>query len=185
MRLRLTAGELKGRFISVPKSDLVRPTTERVRETIFNVLNNKLSFAGIKVLDIYSGSGALGFECISRGADEVHFVEKNSVIYRNLEENIKLLNLESKCKIFKMPALKFSSLKADTDYDLILADPPFFKDDIYNVVVNILINKYLRSDCFIIVERSIQTKQKDVENFKVEPFKIIGDACLYEITYSN
>jgi len=185
MRLRLTAGELKGRFISVPKSDLVRPTTERVRETIFNVLNNKLSFAGIKVLDIYSGSGALGFECISRGADEVHFVEKNSVIYRNLEENIKLLNLESKCKIFKMPAIKFSSLKAGTEYDLILADPPFFKDDIYNVVVNILINKYLRSDCFMIVERSIQTKQKDVENFKVEPFKIIGDACLYEITYSN
>lgn len=185
MRLRLTAGELKGRFINVPKSDLVRPTTERVRETIFNVLNNKLSFDGIKVLDIYSGSGALGFECISRGAAEVHFVEKNSIIYRNLEENIKLLSLESKCKIFKMPAIIFSSLKAETEYDLILADPPFFKDDIYNVVVNILFNKYLRSDCFMIVERSIQTKQKDGDNFKVEPFKIIGDTCLYEITYTN
>jgi 16S rRNA (guanine966-N2)-methyltransferase len=185
MRLRITSGYLKGRYINVPKSELIRPTTERVRETIFNIINNRMSFEGIRVLDLYSGSGALGFECLSRGAEEVHFVEKNSVIYRNLEKNINLLNLESKCKIFKMPAIKFSTFMAETEYDLILADPPFFKDDIYNVVVNILFNKYLQSDCFMIVERSIQTKQKDIENFKVEPFKIIGDACLYEITYSN
>jgi 16S rRNA (guanine966-N2)-methyltransferase len=185
MRLRITSGNLKGRYINVPKSELVRPTTERVRETIFNILNNRMSFEGIKVLDMYAGSGALGFECLSRGADEVHFVEKNSVIYRVLEENIKLLQVESNCQIFKMPAIKFTSMKQKVEYDLILADPPFFKDDIYNVVGNILNNGYLRSDCFMIIERSIQTKQKDVENFKVEPFKIIGDACLYEITYSN
>ena len=91
MRLRITSGYLKGRYINVPKSELVRPTTERVRETLFNVLNNKISFDGIKVLDIYSGSGALGFECLSRGAGEIHFVEQNSTIYRTLEENIVLL----------------------------------------------------------------------------------------------
>ena len=185
MRLRITSGYLKGRYINVPKSELVRPTTERVRETIFNILNNRMSFEGIKVLDMYSGSGALGFECLSRGAEEIHFVEKNSVIYRTIEENIKLLKAEQNCTIYKMPAVRFSSLKKKVEYDLILADPPFFKDDIYNVVGNILNNGYLRSECFMIIERSIQTKQKDIENFKVEPFKIIGDACLYEITYSN
>jgi len=185
MRLRITSGYLKGRYINVPKSDLVRPTTERVRETIFNILNNRMSFEGIKVLDMYAGSGALGFECLSRGAEEVHFVEKNSVIYRTLEDNMKLLQAEDNCKIFKMSAIKFSSLQKNVEYDLILADPPFFKDDIYNVVGNILNNKCFRSDCFMIIERSIQTKQKDIENFKVEPFKIIGDACLYEITHSN
>jgi 16S rRNA (guanine966-N2)-methyltransferase len=184
MRLRITSGYLKGRYINVPKSELVRPTTERVRETIFNVLNNKISFEGIKVLDLYSGSGALGFECLSRGADEVHFVEKNSVIYRTLEENIKLLKVVDQSKIFKMPAIKFSSLKIDDGYDLIIADPPFFKNDIYNVVANLLNNKYLRSNCLMIIERSIQTKQEDIDNLKVEPFKIIGDACLYEIISS-
>ena len=183
MRLRITAGDLKGRYINVPKSDLVRPTTERVRETIFNILNNKISFDGIKVLDLYSGSGSLGFECISRGANELHFVEKNSVIYKTLEENIRLLQVNDKCKIFKLPAIKFSSLKVVDGYDLILADPPFFKDDIYIVVENILNNGYLRSDSFMIIERSIQTKQKDIDNFKIEPFRIIGDACLYEIKY--
>ncbi|MCW8811027.1 MAG: 16S rRNA (guanine(966)-N(2))-methyltransferase RsmD [Ignavibacteriaceae bacterium] len=184
MRLRITSGELKGRFINVPKSDLIRPTTERVRQTIFNILTNKISFEEIKVLDIYAGSGALGFECISRGAGEIHFVEKNPVIYKNLQENIKSLQAENNCKVFKMPALKFSTQKLNAQYDLILADPPFFKDDIYNVVDNILNNGYLHSNCVMIVERSIQTKQKDINNFKVQPFKIIGDACLYEITYS-
>ena len=185
MRLRITSGELKGRFINVPKSDLIRPTTERVRETIFNILSNKISFDGIKVLDLYAGSGALGFECLSKGADEIHFVEKNSVIYRNLEENIHTLQAKDRCKIFKMPAIKFSLMRPRIEYDLILADPPFFKDDIYNVVGNILDNKYLRTNCFMIIERSIQTKQKDIENLRIEPFKIIGDACLYEITYSD
>ena len=185
MRLRITSGYLKGRYVNVPKSEHVRPTTERVRETLFNVLNNKISFEGIKVLDLYSGSGALGFECLSRGAGEIHFVEQNSIIYRTLEENIKLLQVVDQCRIFKMPAIKFSSLKIDDGYDLILADPPFFKNDIYNVVVNLLNNKYFRSNCLMIIERSIQTKQKDIDNLKVEPFKIIGDACLYEITYSN
>ena len=184
MRLRLTSGYLKGRFINVPKSDLIRPTTERVRETLFNILSNKISFDGIKVLDLYSGSGALGFECLSRGAAEVHFVEKNAVIYKNLEVNINELNVEKECKIFKMSALKFSSMKENRKYDLVLADPPFFKDDIYIVVENIFNNKYISNDGFMIVERSIQTKQKDIESFNVEPFKIIGDACLYEIKYS-
>lgn len=185
MRLRIIAGYLKGRVINVPKSDLIRPTTERVRETIFNILNNKISFEGIKVLDLYSGSGSLGFECLSRGAREIHFVEKNSIIYRNLEKNVKLLQVTDQCKIFKLPALKFSSLRLGEEYDLIIADPPFFKDDIYNVVANILNYRYLRSNCIMVIERSIQTKQKDINNFKIEPFRIIGDACLYEITYSN
>ena len=85
----------------MPKSELVRPTTERVRETIFNILNNKISFEGIRVLDLYSGSGALGFECLSRGANEVHFVEKNSVIYHTLEDNIKLMQAGNNCRCLK------------------------------------------------------------------------------------
>jgi len=183
MRLRITSGRLKGRLINVPRSELVRPTTERVRQTIFNILNNKISFEGIRVLDLYAGTGALGFECLSRGADEIHFVENDRVIYENLEKNISLLKAENNCRIYKTSAINFSSQKKETGYDLILADPPFFKDDIYNVVENIFSNKYLREDGLMIVERSIQTKLNDIENLKVEPFKIIGDACLYELKY--
>ncbi len=181
MRMRIISGEFKGRLIYVPQSKDIRPTTDRVRETLFNLLNNKLDFSGLKVLDLYSGSGSLGLECLSRGAEEIHFVERNLFIYKNLINNIASLNVEDKCSVYKMEAVKYSYGGISKGYDLIIADPPFFKDDIYKVVGNLIKNDFLNDNGFIIVERSIQTKEKDTVNFKVQPFKIIGDACLYEI----
>ncbi len=181
MRLRIISGIFKGRLINVPQSKEIRPTTDRVRETLFNLLNNRIDFEDIKVLDFYSGSGSLGLECISRGAKHVTFIERNFQIYKNLLENIKSLDLVNQTKVVKSEAVDYSKRLPEKQYDLILADPPFFKDDIYQVVENILNNKYLKSDSRMIIERSIQTKQKDIENFKTDPFKIIGDACLYEI----
>jgi len=182
MKMRIISGEFKGRRINVPDSKFIRPTTDRVRETLFNLLNNRIDFENRKVLDIYAGSGSLGLECLSRGASEIHFVERNFQIYKNLQENINSLNAAENCKIYKMEAVKYSQMFENLDYDLIIADPPFFKDDIYKVVENLVINKYFAEDGFMIIERSIQTKEKDINNFKVEPFKIIGDSCLYEIT---
>jgi len=182
MKMRIISGEFKGRRINVPDSKFIRPTTDRVRETLFNLLNNRIDFENRKVLDIYAGSGSLGLECLSRGASEIHFVERNFQIYKNLQENINSLNAAENCKIYKMEAVKYSQMFENLDYDLIIADPPFFKDDIYKVVENLVINKYFAEDGFMIIERSIQTKEKDIDNFKVEPFKIIGDSCLYEIT---
>ena len=181
MRMRIISGEFKGRLINVPKSDLIRPTTDRVRETLFNLLSNQIDFDGIKVLDIYAGSGSLGLECISRGTASVDFVEKNFVIQKNLQANINSLGVEERCTIYKMEAVRFSSLKSNNTYDLILADPPFFKDDVYTVVKNIFKNNFLSTDGIMVIERSKQTKEKDVINFGCEPFKIIGDACLYRI----
>ena len=120
-------------------------------------------------------------ECLSRGADEVQFIEKNFVIYKNLVKNIQLLDVEAQCKIFKMEALKFSRLNEHIQYDIIFADPPFFKDDIYDVVENLLANNFLTEDGLIIIQRSIQTREKDKLHFEVEPFKIVGDSCLYSI----
>jgi len=152
-----------------------------VRETLFNLLSNKIDFEMIKVLDLYSGSGALGLECISRGAAEAHFVERSFSIYRNLKDNINTLGVTERCRIFKMEAVKFSEINPHEKYDLILADPPFFKDDIYEVSKKLMKNKFLKDEALMVIERSIQTKEKDMLNFGVEPFRIIGDACLYEI----
>lgn len=182
MRMRIISGYLKGRFFNVPQSKFIRPTTDRVRETLFNILNNIIDFDGIEVLDLYSGSGSLGFECISRGAKSVLFVEINSFIYNNLLQNIKTLGLEKECSVIRSEAITFTRKKSNKHFDLILADPPFFEYDIYKVVENIKANDYMNSESIMIIERSVQTKEIDIENFKVEPFRIIGDACLYKIT---
>ena len=104
MRMRIISGIFKGRLINVPQSKEIRPTTDRVRETLFNLLNNRIDFEDIEILDFYSGSGSLGLECISRGAKHVTFVERNFQIYKNLLENIKSLGVGNQCKVVKSEA---------------------------------------------------------------------------------
>lgn len=183
MRIRIISGIFKGRLLIVPKSKLIRPTTDRLRETLFNLLNNRINFDGIEILDIYSGSGSFGLECISRGAKDATFVEKNFQIYKNLIENIKSLDVEEICKIEKSDALDFSKRLPIKQYDLIYLDPPYFNNDVYKVVNNLKINNYLKVKGRIIIERSIKSKESDMLNFAAEPFRIIGDTCLYEISW--
>lgn len=182
MRIRIISGIFKGRMLNVPQSKLIRPTTDRLRETLFNLLNNRINFDGIEILDIYSGSGSFGLECISRGAKDATFVEKNFHIYKNLVENIKSLNVEEICKVEKCDALDFSKRLPIKQYDLIYLDPPYFNNDVYKVVKNLIINHYLKAEGRIIIERSKKSKESDMLNFAVEPFRIIGDTCLYEIS---
>ncbi len=177
--MRIISGKFGGRIVKVPNSKLVRPTTDKVKETLYNMLINQMDFDGIKVCDIYAGSGSLGLEALSRGASEVHFVEKNFPVYKTLLENIKSLGAEKECHIYKMEAIAFAKMSLHDKYDLILADPPFFKDDIHSVVKNLLERNYLNEGGRIIVERSIQTDKEDKLNFGIEPFKRIGDSLLY------
>lgn len=179
--MRIIAGKFRGRIISSPNSKYTRPMTDRLRVTLFDILSNKIDFDGIKVLDLYSGSGSIGLEALSRGAEKVDFIEKNLSISKTLLKNIESLNVSDRCKIFKMEALKFSRMEEHDNYDLIFADPPFFKDDIYEVVENLLANNFLMEDGKIIVQRSIQSKEKDKLHFETEPFKVVGDSCLYDI----
>jgi 16S rRNA (guanine966-N2)-methyltransferase len=177
--MRITGGELRGRSLKVPKSDLIRPTTDRVRESLFAVLENLISFENIHVCDVYAGSGSLGFEALSRGAASIHFVEKNFVIYKNLYKNIEALNAKERTKVFKTTALRFSKMKNHEHYDLILADPPFFKFDVHQVVKNFLENAFLTENGILIVERSVQTEKEDTEGFGKKAFKKIGDSLIY------
>lgn len=177
--MRIISGKFGGRTIKFPNSKLVRPTTDKVKESLFNYLVHSLEFDGMKVCDIYAGSGSLGLEALSRGAGEVHFVEKDFHVAKTLEANIQSLGAKDECRIFKMEAVKFSKISEHDKYDLILADPPFFKHDIHSVVDNLIERNYLNDGGIILIERSIQTRDEDIEHFKREPFKRIGDSLIY------
>ncbi len=181
--MRIIAGEFRGRTIKMPKSKLVRPTTDKNKESIFNYLVNQIDFFDIKVCDLYAGSGSLGFEALSRGAGTIHFVEQNYQIYKNLLFNIDSLKVADSTKVYKMSCIKFVSTIKE-QYDLIIADPPFFKDDIYKVVEKIKENNLIKPGGKLIIERSIQTEVEDVENFKLNPLKKLGDSLIYECNFS-
>ncbi|MBX3009207.1 MAG: 16S rRNA (guanine(966)-N(2))-methyltransferase RsmD [Melioribacteraceae bacterium] len=180
--MRIIAGIYKGRTIKFPKSNLVRPTTDKVKESLFNFLINRVDFEGLVVCDIYAGSGSLGLEALSRGAAQIHFVEKDYHVSKMLQENINSLNAAEECTIFKMDSIRFSKLANHIKYDIIFADPPFFKYDIHEAVKNILQNDFLNDEGMIIVERSIQTQKEDVEAFGIEPFRRIGDSLIFIFT---
>lgn len=182
MRLRIIAGELGGRFIQAPDNKGTRPTTDRVRETFFNILNNLFDFENARALDLYAGSGALGFEALSRGAERVHFVEKNFNVYKNLQKNIASLGVKDAANAYKSDVVKFTAAAEQHSYDLILADPPFFNYDIHQAVKNILEGEVLSEDGLMLIERSIQTEEKDAEGFGKESFKRIGDTLLYSFS---
>jgi 16S rRNA (guanine966-N2)-methyltransferase len=181
VRLRIITGEFKGRFIAAPKTELTRPTTDRVRESIFNYLSNKISFDGISVLDLYAGSGSLGLEALSRGAASAVFIEKNFTPEKTLRENIKSLGLDHRARVVKTSVVSFCKLQ-ETPFDLIFADPPFFEDDIYDAIALVKERGLIADNGIMIIERSIQTLAKDAANIGTEPYKKIGDSCLYEIT---
>ncbi len=179
--MRIIAGKYKSRTIKFPKSKLVRPTTDRAKESIFNFLSNKIDFNGISVCDIYAGSGSLGLEALSRGAGSVVFVERDFHVSGILDENIKSIDEENRCRLYRMDAIRFSAMESSESFDLILADPPFFKDDIYKVTANILSGSMLAEEGLIIVERSVQTEKEDTEAFGIGPERKIGDSLIYII----
>lgn len=123
-RLRIVAGEKRGRLIRVPKEDGVRPTSEVVREAVFNVLGE---IGGLRVLDLFAGSGAMGLEALSRGADHCVFVERDPKTLAMLRKNISILGYEAECKVLMSDyrtatrALKIE----ETIFDLLFVDPPY------------------------------------------------------------
>lgn len=121
--MRIIAGSAGRRAIKVPKA-VVRPTTDRTREALFSMLNAKLS--GAKVLDVFAGAGSMGLESLSRGALSCEFVDANRVCTRTIEENLKNLSLKGG-KVVNADALAFLQ-RSKASYDLIFADPPYYKE---------------------------------------------------------
>ncbi len=146
--IRIIAGKFKGHKI---KSGLdrpgFRPTKDRVKESLFSIIGNINEY---KVLDLFAGSGSLGFEALSRGASQVVFVEKNFKQSRIIGENAEKLKLKDTFKIMVQPALTFLN-KNEQNYDLILADPPYESEEI-DQLVETLTDKF--SGAKVILETS-------------------------------
>ncbi len=122
---RIIAGDYKGTKLSFKPNKNLRPTESKTKETLFNWLLNDLHKK--KCLDMFAGTGALGLEAISRGADEVIFFEKQKDLCTAIEVVIKKLELDKKCRVINANSTAFDFTKLNTKFDLIFLDPPFHK----------------------------------------------------------
>jgi 16S rRNA (guanine966-N2)-methyltransferase len=126
--VRIVGGRYRGKQLSVPKGDGVRPTTDRVREALFNVLDHRFDrpYDGARVLDLFAGAGALGLEALSRGAAHVCFVERNREVAANLRKNLK--TVREHVDIVERDAIQFLSGRCQTPFDFVFMDPPYDKE---------------------------------------------------------
>ncbi|HSL72984.1 MAG TPA: 16S rRNA (guanine(966)-N(2))-methyltransferase RsmD [Ilumatobacteraceae bacterium] len=120
--MRVVAGELGGRRIVAPDGTSTRPTTDRVREAIFNSLGSAGVLDGAVVADLFAGSGAIGIEALSRGAEHCTFVERDRSALRALDENLDTLDLRSRSKVVAADGV---TAAATIDADIVFADPPY------------------------------------------------------------
>lgn len=121
--MRIVAGKWRGRVISAPKDAHVRPTGDRVREAWLSIVNPWL--AGARVLDLFAGSGALGLEALSRGAEVVDFVEVAAPSLAAIRANVELLQAGPEAIVHRADALRFANALEAHAYDVAFADPPY------------------------------------------------------------
>ncbi|WP_424418547.1 16S rRNA (guanine(966)-N(2))-methyltransferase RsmD [Oceanisphaera sp.] len=148
-QIRLIGGQWRGRKLPVLDSEGLRPTTDRIKETLFNWLMFDIHHC--RCLDLFAGSGSLGFEALSRGADEVILVEKDATVAQQLQRNLASLPA-AQGQIINTDAIGFLQSPA-TAFDLVFLDPPFHRELLPNVCQLLEHNGWLNVDAKIYIER--------------------------------
>ena len=158
--MRIISGIFRGKKLIKFNRVGIKPTTDKTRESIFNIIisylkineiNNNLPLQGFNVLDIFAGTGALGFEAISRGAEKVTFIEKSRDNLRVLYKNIDHLKVNEKVKVIKRSIRKVK--KIEEKFDLILMDPPYQMDLIIKITLKKILNfKIIKNETVIVIE---------------------------------
>ena len=151
--MRVVSGEHAGRRLTAPRGGRTRPTPDRVREALFSILG---PIAGLRVLDLYAGSGALGIEALSRGAGEVTFVDSDAAAARAVREN--LARVGSEQRVFRADALSFlrGAARHGERWDLVLCDPPYRLAHRLGPTLGPLLGPVLNSGARIACESSVK-----------------------------
>ncbi len=156
--MRITGGSLRGRTVLAPSRG-ARPTTDRTREALFNLLQARIDLHEVVVLDVFAGSGALGFEALSRGAEQVTFVEKGREALSAIRANVTALRVEDATLVIRGDAYKHLVRTPDQQYDLVLADPPYEDEGITRLPALVL--PWLRPGGFFALEHDARNDFAD------------------------
>jgi 16S rRNA (guanine966-N2)-methyltransferase len=173
--MRITSGILRNRRFKVPDQE-VRPTQERVREAVFSSLGG--SCAGLRVLDLFAGAGGLGLEAWSRGAESVVFVEQNAKVWKNLQQNIQMLEGDGlgTVRCVRGDAIGFLG-RAAGEFDLILADPPYdLPGAMEQTLAGIAEHSVLTADGLLVYELRSSDTFEVSNNWTLFRDKVYGDA---------
>ena len=181
--MRVISGKLKGKTIKYLKNNTTRPIRDSVKENIFNllihskVLNIKIEKASI--LDLYSGVGSFGIECISRGAKNVTFVENNLAANETIRKNLNYLLIFEQSKIFKDNVNDFLRRNINEKYNIFFFDPPYADKDFINNLDLIKRNRLFQKNHIVIIHRDVKSNDNFEDLIKVTVVKKYGRSKVF------
>jgi 16S rRNA (guanine966-N2)-methyltransferase len=171
--MRVIAGEFRGRTLVTVADSSVRPATDRVRQTLFDVLTTRMDFDGASVLDLFAGSGSLGIEALSRGARSAVFVEAGREAARKIEHNLATLRCEDRGRVVVMDAFAFAR-GAHIPYDLVFADPPYAFEGTAGIPDRLFAGGLVAPEGFLLIEHTNSLTFTDTDLYRVGPVKKFG-----------
>ncbi|MCO5145216.1 MAG: 16S rRNA (guanine(966)-N(2))-methyltransferase RsmD [Aquamicrobium sp.] len=178
--MRIVGGSLRGRPLAAPRSDSIRPTSDRTREAVFNVIAHtwpeRLDRA--RVLDLFSGTGALGLEALSRGAAQCLFIEESAEGRGLIRTNIEEFGLQGRAKIFRRDAARLGEVGTIAPFDLVFADPPYGKGLAERALQSALAGGWLTADALVIVEEAAASPFQPVEGLALIERREWGDTSV-------
>jgi 16S rRNA (guanine966-N2)-methyltransferase len=161
--MRIISGTHKGRVISAPKNLPVRPTTDFAKESIFNILNNHFEFDGLKILDLFCGSGNMSYEFASRGCGSITSIDNNYSCCDFVKKTIAIFKMEN-VNVMKADAFTFLK-RATVPYHIIFCDPPYDITNFELIPELVFANNLLKPQGWLIVEHGPHTKLSHLPHF--------------------
>jgi 16S rRNA (guanine966-N2)-methyltransferase len=186
--MRIVAGTLRGRPIAAPKHEGLRPTSDRVRESLFNVLEHGIEgfeLAGARVADLFAGTGALGIEALSRGAAYCLFVEESAEARALIRTNIEALQLIGATRIFRRSAIDLGPAGTVAPFGLAFLDPPYDKDLGQQALASLAAGKWLVPRAIAVLEERAGTVVELPPEFQEIDKRRYGDTEIRIVRYQS
>jgi len=185
--MRITGGEWRGRGLKAPSTQDVRPTSDRLRESIFNVLAHAYDDAaqGARVIDLFAGTGAMGIEALSRGATFALFVDNGAQARGLLRANIEALGLGGVTKVFRRDATHLGAMPPQEPFTLAFLDPPYDKGLADRALIALRDGGWLANDALAVVEESADTKIGIPDGFETLDARTYGGTQIMFLRYKT
>jgi 16S rRNA (guanine966-N2)-methyltransferase len=181
IKMRIVAGKFKGRAIEGPASLETRPTSDRVRESLFNILAHGIAnfeLEGARVIDLFAGTGALGLEALSRGAKFCQFVEESAEARGVIRKNADSLGAIGLCKIWRRDATDLGPSAPQTPFQLAFVDPPYGKGLGEKALASLVAGEWLVPNAVIVLEESLKAEVGDIPRLTLLDRRDYGDTSV-------
>lgn len=176
--MRIVGGQFRGRALKSPVSNAIRPTSDRLRESVFNILAHAYGdpITNARVLDLFAGTGALGCEAMSRGARFALFVDETAEARGTIRSNVEALALTGTTKIFRRDAARLGTIGAMEPFDLVFCDPPYGKGLAEKSLASARHDNWLAPSALVVVEEAVKSAFQTPEGFAELERRKYGDS---------